>query len=65
MTINEASERYSIPIPILREYESWGLCDTVKTVMCGWTVWTIFAIKSGKTPKKVLDLKFTSSCKMN
>lgn len=30
MTIHEASERYSIPIPILREYESWGLCDTVK-----------------------------------
>ena len=36
MTINEASERYSIPIPILREYESWGLCDTVKTVMGVW-----------------------------
>lgn len=36
MTINEASEWYGIPIPILREYESWGLCDTVKTVMGAW-----------------------------
>ncbi len=36
MTINEASEQYSIPISILREYESWGLCDTVKTVMGVW-----------------------------
>lgn len=36
MTIDEASERYSIPIPILLEYESWGLCDTVKTVMGAW-----------------------------
>lgn len=36
MTINEASERYNIPIPVLREYESWGLCDTVKTVMGAW-----------------------------
>ena len=36
MTINEASERYNIPISILREYESWGLCDTVKTVMGVW-----------------------------
>lgn len=36
MTIHEASERYCIPISILREYESWGLCDTVKTVMGVW-----------------------------
>ena len=36
MTINEASEQYSIPISILREYESWGLCGTVKTVMGVW-----------------------------
>ena len=36
MTINEASERYNIPISVLREYESWGLCDTVKTVMGVW-----------------------------
>ena len=25
MTIKEASERYNIPMEILREYESWGL----------------------------------------
>ena len=30
MTIEEASERYNIPIKILREYESWGLCGEVK-----------------------------------
>ena len=36
MTIHEASERYNIPISILREYEGWGLCDTVKTVMGAW-----------------------------
>ena len=36
MTINEASEQYNIPISILREYESWGLCDTVKTAMGVW-----------------------------
>lgn len=32
MTIDEASERYSIPLDILREYESWGLCGAVKKV---------------------------------
>ena len=36
MTIHEASERYNIPLEILREYESWGLCGTVKTVMGAW-----------------------------
>lgn len=36
MTINEASERYNIPIEILREYEAWGLCGTVKKVMGAW-----------------------------
>ena len=33
MTVHEASERYHIPLEILREYERWGLCGTVKTVM--------------------------------
>lgn len=33
MTINEASERYHIPVEVLKEYESWGLCDEVKKVM--------------------------------
>ena len=36
MTINEASERYNIPVRILREYESWGLCGEVKKVMGAW-----------------------------
>lgn len=33
MTIDEASSRYSIPLDVLREYERWGLCSTVKKVM--------------------------------
>ena len=36
MTKEEASERYQIPISILDEYESWGLCATVKQVMGIW-----------------------------
>jgi len=36
MTIEEASHRYNIPIKILREYESYGLCDEVKKVMGVW-----------------------------
>ena len=33
MTKEEASKRYQIPISILNEYESWGLCGAVKKVM--------------------------------
>lgn len=36
MTIQKASERYRIPLHILREYERWGLCRTVKDVMGAW-----------------------------
>lgn len=36
MTINEASEKYNIPIEVLKEYESWGLCSEVKKVMGVW-----------------------------
>ena len=36
MTIQEASERYQIPLHILREYEKWGLCGSVKKVMGDW-----------------------------
>ena len=36
MTIQEASKRYNIPIEILREYESWGLCGAVKKIMGAW-----------------------------
>lgn len=36
MTIDEASERYQIPIEVLEEYESWGLCGAVRKVMGAW-----------------------------
>ena len=36
MTIQEASERYQIPMEILKEYEAWGLCGIVKRVMGAW-----------------------------
>ena len=36
MTQQEASEHYNIPVSILQEYESWGLCDAVKKVMGVW-----------------------------
>ena len=36
MTKQEASERYQIPMYILSEYESWGLCGVVKEVMGVW-----------------------------
>lgn len=36
MTIQEASERYCIPLHILQEYERWGLCRAVKDVMGTW-----------------------------
>ena len=36
MTKQEASERYGIPVNILDEYESWGLCPAVKKVMGAW-----------------------------
>ena len=36
MTINEASEKYKIPLEVLYEYESWGLCSSVKKVMGNW-----------------------------
>ncbi len=36
MTVDEASEKYQIPIEILKEYESWGLCSSVKKVMGAW-----------------------------
>ena len=36
MTIEEANEKYCIPIKILKEYESMELCKTVKRVMGEW-----------------------------
>lgn len=36
MQKEEVSKRYQIPISILDEYESWGLCNVVKIVMGNW-----------------------------
>ncbi|MCI9142037.1 MAG: MerR family transcriptional regulator [Lachnospiraceae bacterium] len=36
MTMKEAGERYQVPLKILKEYESWGLCGAVKKVMGAW-----------------------------
>ena len=36
MTMEETSNRYQIPIKILQEYESWGLCNAVKKVIGAW-----------------------------
>lgn len=36
MTIQEASEKYNIPIKILREYETWGLWGEVKKEAGSW-----------------------------
>lgn len=36
MKQTEVSQRYHIPVEILKEYESWGLCDVVKIVMGEW-----------------------------
>ena len=38
MTMKEASVRYGIPVKILKEYESWGLCGAVKKVMGKWQI---------------------------
>ena len=36
MTKTEASEFYNIPVEVLDEYESWGLCGEVERVMGAW-----------------------------
>ena len=36
MNKKEVSQKYRIPISILDEYESWGLCNVVKFVMGEW-----------------------------
>lgn len=36
MTMEEASEQYQIPLKILKEYQSMGLCSEVKEVMGVW-----------------------------
>ena len=36
MTQREASEQYHIPLSILQEYESWGLCGAGKPACGAW-----------------------------
>lgn len=36
MTMKEAGERYKIPLKIMKEYESWGLCGSGKMVEGSW-----------------------------
>lgn len=36
LTKEEASARFNIPLSVLDEYESWGLCGSVKQVMGCW-----------------------------
>lgn len=36
MTALEASKRYSIPVEVLKEYESWELCGELKKAMGTW-----------------------------
>ena len=36
MTRQEASERYNIPVSVLRAYESWGLCGAAEKTMGAW-----------------------------
>lgn len=36
MTQQETSEHCGIPVSVLQEYESWGLCGAVKKVLGAW-----------------------------
>ena len=36
MTAAEASEKYNIPVSVLKEYANWGLCSEVQKVMGAW-----------------------------
>lgn len=51
ITIEEASKKYNIPIHIIKEYESWGLCQEVKKVMESW--------QYDETDLKILSLIMT------
>lgn len=60
MTIQEASEAYQIPMHILREYESWGLCGAVKKVMGQWQ-YDDTDLERLSTIMTLHDIGFTSS----
>lgn len=36
MNKSEVSKKYQIPVSVLDQYESWGLCHVVKYVMGQW-----------------------------
>ena len=36
LTADEISERYQIPLKVLKKYEEWGLCRAVKRTMDKW-----------------------------
>ena len=36
LTADEISERYQIPLKVLKKYEEWGLCRAVKMTMDEW-----------------------------
>lgn len=36
LTADEISERYQIPLKVLKKYEEWGLCRAVKMAMDEW-----------------------------
>lgn len=60
MTIQEASERYQIPMHILQEYESWGLCGAVKKVVGDWQ-YDDTDLNRLSTIMTLHDIGFTSS----
>lgn len=60
MTIQEASKRYQIPMHILREYESWGLCGAVKKVVGDWQ-YDDTDLNRLSTIMTLHDIGFTSS----
>lgn len=60
MTIQEVSDRYQIPMHILLEYESWGLCGAVKKVMGDWQ-YDDTDLEQLSTIMTLHDIGFTSS----
>ena len=56
MTIKEVNERYNVPMEILREYESWGLCGAVHDIG--------FESSEVETYMKLLEQEGTESQRM-
>ena len=60
MTIYEASNLYSIPLDILREYESWGLRGTTDKIIGDWQ-YDDADLERLSTIMTLHDLGFTSA----